>query len=67
MILYSTGCSKCKVLSKRLDQAGVKYDICNDVERMTDLGITSLPVLEVDGRMMNFIEAFSYASSLGRN
>lgn len=66
MTMYSTGCSKCKILAKVLDQSGVEYDICEDVDKMTELGIASVPVLEVNGDMMSFNEAFKYASELGR-
>ena len=55
--LYSTGCPKCNVLEKKLDNAGIKYNIVSDEDIMIEKGFMSAPMLEVDGKTMNFIEA----------
>ena len=57
IILYSTGCPKCQVLVKKLDAAGVEYSVNTDIDEMTALGIKSAPMLEVDGRLMDFSKA----------
>lgn len=55
--LYSTGCPKCQVLKKKLDSAGIEYDIDSNIEKMLDMGISVVPVLDVDGDMLPFKQA----------
>lgn len=58
--LYSTGCSKCIILTKKLDEAGITYDVFDDVDKMIEMGMTTVPMLEVDGKIMNFKEAVDW-------
>lgn len=64
VILYSTGCPKCKVLKSKLDSKGIKYDVVSDVNEMLRLGMTTVPCLGVDGNIMNFKESVDYINSL---
>lgn len=57
VILYSTNCPKCNVLKKKLDQHNVTYSINDSVEEMESLGIEDVPVLSLDGQLMDFKEA----------
>ena len=52
--LYSTGCPKCKVLKSKLDSKGIEYNVISDIDIMTSKGIDTVPVLEVNGEMLNF-------------
>ena len=62
---YSTNCPKCKVLSTKLDQAGVKYNINTDINTMLGKGIKSAPALEMeDGRIMDFSQALAWVRGL---
>lgn len=63
VILYSTGCPKCEVLEKKLNNAGITYGKCNDVDVMTKLGIQRVPVLSVDGKLHEFSEANIWINS----
>lgn len=63
VILYTIGCVKCTQLEKRLDQRNIKYDICTDINVMKSLGIQSAPYLQVDGKLLNFNEAWKWASA----
>lgn len=55
---YSTNCPKCKVLSTKLDQAGIQYITNTNIDTMLSKGIKSAPVLELDdGQLLNFNEA----------
>lgn len=56
-ILYTTHCPKCQVIAKKLDKAGIEYDICEDIEVMESKGLVNLPALEVDGEMLDFVSA----------
>lgn len=63
MILYSTGCPKCKILIKKLQQAGINYELCDDINIMQEKKITTLPVLEVGGELLEFKEAVNYVNN----
>ena len=60
VILYSTGCPKCTVLKNKLYDKNIKFAENNSVNDMLSLGITQVPVLEVDGTKMNFKEAVNW-------
>ena len=55
--LYSTHCPRCKVLMKKLEQKGLVYEDITSIEEMKALGITAVPVLEVDGVRYDFSKA----------
>ena len=62
---YSTNCPKCKVLSQKMDKAGVQYNINNNVDTMLSKGIKSAPALELDdGRIMDFSQALAWVRGL---
>lgn len=55
--LYSTHCPRCKVIMKKLEAKGLKYEEVTSIEQMKALGISAVPVLEVDGERMDFSKA----------
>lgn len=63
IILFSTNCPRCKVLESKLDEKGINYSVVDDVEKMIELGMTTMPILEVDGVRMNFKEAINWVNS----
>lgn len=58
--LYSTGCPKCKVLKMKLDSKNINYDTISDVNIIISKGINTVPVLEVDGNIMDFKTAVDW-------
>lgn len=64
MTLYTIGCPKCTILEKKINEKGIKYEICEDTGTMINKGIDELPVLEMDGKLMNFKEAVDYVNTL---
>ena len=60
IVIYSSGCPRCKTLKKKLDDAGIQYDTFTDVQKMIDMGFTDVPVLEVDGQRMQFADAIKW-------
>lgn len=60
IILYSTGCPKCKVLKKKLEDKNVDYTENNDIEKMTELGIMQVPVLSINNELMSFTQAVEW-------
>ena len=70
MIVYSnSSCPKCKVLKMKMDKANLTYDVNENVEEMQELGIKSLPYLQLDdGTLLNFGEAVKHIKTLeGQN
>ncbi len=61
--MYSTGCPKCNILKKKLDEKGVAYSIESDVDKMQALGLTELPSLSVDGEILNFNSAIAWLAN----
>ena len=65
--VYSTGCPRCTVLEKKLLQADIAYKICEDKNKMLEMGITSVPVLQIkDGELLNFKEAMKWIDNRDR-
>jgi len=64
VILYSTGCSKCKILKEKLDSKSITYQICDDTELMIQKGFRSVPMLEVDGVLMDFLQANNWIKEI---
>lgn len=62
IILYSNNCPRCKILKKKLDDNKINYEIIDDVDTMIDKGLSTVPVLEINGRMLNFKEAVEWVN-----
>lgn len=68
VILYSTGCPRCSVLKRKLDEKGIAYTENNNVDEMLAMGIMEAPMLGVDGEVLNFSKAIGWvASQTGEN
>lgn len=57
VILYSTGCPKCNVLKKKLFERNIEFTENNNKEEMLNLNFTTVPILVVDNKAMEFKEA----------
>lgn len=57
VILYTTYCPKCSVLEKKMKAKNIEFDICDDMDIMEQKGFMSAPMLEVDGEVMDFMQA----------
>ena len=64
MILYSTGCPRCKVLEEKLKQKQINFEINNNTEEMFKLNITNVPVLKIEYKLLDFVDAVKYVNSL---
>jgi hypothetical protein len=64
IVIYSTGCPKCKVLINKLNAKNIEYSVFNDVDKMIKMGITNVPILEVDDVRMKFKEANNWINSM---
>ena len=64
LVLYSTGCPRCNVLKKKLQQKNIQYEEINDISIMEEKGYLSVPVLEVNDTSMDFKAANDWINSL---
>lgn len=64
IILYSTHCPKCSVLEKKLQSANINYQLETDADLMIKKGFTSAPMLEVDGKVMDFKSAIEWVNNM---
>ena len=64
IVLYSTGCPRCKVLEAKLKQKNVEYTECNDVLVMEEKGITTVPCLAIDEEVLDFGNAVKWVNGL---
>ena len=62
IVLYSTGCPRCKVLKKKLNEKNIAYTENCSVDEMLSLGITQVPMLDVDGNLMDYSKAMQWAN-----
>ena len=62
IILYSNNCPRCKILKKKLDDNKINYEIIDNVDTMIDKGLSTVPVLEINGRMLDFKEAVEWVN-----
>lgn len=60
VIFYSNDCPKCKILKLKLDNKNIQYTLCSDVETMISKGFQSTPVLEVNEKIMNYLDAINW-------
>ena len=58
--IYSAGCPRCKVLKAKMEQKGIEYNECQDVDKMQEMGIMSVPMLAVDDRLLTFEDAIKF-------
>lgn len=63
VVLYTTGCPRCKILKKKLDEAGIEYTENNNVDEMLSLGISEVPVLKVNGELLNYNRSIEWLSN----
>lgn len=61
--VYSTGCPKCNVLIKKLNEKNILYNLCSDVEIMKSKNITQVPVIEADNNLMNFKQSIDWINN----
>ena len=64
VILYSTGCPKCNILKKKLEDAQIDYTVVEDIDVMLSKGLKDVPWLEVDGVLMNFIDSSKWINEV---
>ena len=59
-VLYTTHCPKCKVLTIKLTQKNINFEVIDDIDTMQKMGFRSAPMLDVDGELMDFTKALAW-------
>lgn len=67
IVLYSNHCPCCDALKARLDKSGIDYVVNSDTDAMLAQGITHLPMLSVDGNMMNYPAALAWLNERNKS
>lgn len=60
IVVYTIGCPKCNQLEKKLQNCGFEYTLNTNKEEMKKLEMKTLPYMSVDGKLMNFSEAWKW-------
>jgi|P1105metagenome_2_1110788.scaffolds.fasta_scaffold00521_104 hypothetical protein len=63
--LFSTNCPKCRALEKQLNKSKIEYELVTDRNVMAEKGFMSAPKLEVNGEIMDYMEAVKWAMNGG--
>ena len=65
MILYSLPtCGQCTVLKRKLNNKKINFTIIDDIEKMEELGIRGIPVLQLDdGTRLTQIDAIKWVNA----
>lgn len=64
VVLYTIHCHNCDKLEKMLNDKGIKYEVNESIEDMSNLGFKSAPMLDVDGIIYNYDEARRWLRTL---
>lgn len=64
IVIYTTNtCPKCKILKKKLADKNIRFAEEQDIDKMMELDIMSVPQMRVnDGQLMNFEEAVKWVN-----
>lgn len=62
IILYTTHCPKCNILKAKLDEKNISYTEYDNVEFMKDMGITTVPVLNINNKLLEFKSAVDWVN-----
>lgn len=67
IVLHTLHCPKCNVLEKKLKNKNVSFIENTNEEKMKELGIEHIPVLEVDGQLLDFKQAVQWLEEYNGN
>ncbi len=64
IVLFSSGCPKCKVLKQKLDDRKIEYEVSEDFDELIEQNLQTVPVLKVNGEYYQFGEAIKVVNEL---
>lgn len=62
--LYTIDCPKCKILESKLNSKNISYEVFKDKDKMIEKGLSTMPVLEVDGELLDFGRAVKWINEV---
>lgn len=61
LVVYSTGCMKCKILKNTLQNQEIEFIEIGDLDIISELGFKSVPMMQLDdGTLMDYNESIYY-------
>lgn len=66
--MYGTHCSRCGVMEMKLKRAKIPFTYIDDQDKVVELGkannINSMPIVVVDGKVMDFTQALEWLKGI---
>ena len=63
IVLYSTGCPKCRILESKLKKSKITYYVVTDKDEMIAKGFKNVPVLKVNNEFFDYYKANNLVNS----
>lgn len=64
VILYTTHCPRCKVLAYQLDEKHIPYEEFTDKQKMLEMGMDMMPVLQIGNKQYSFKDAMKVVGGM---
>lgn len=64
VILYTTHCPRCKILADKLNEKHVTYEEFTDKQKMLEMGMDMMPVLQIGNAQYGFKEAMKLVGGM---
>lgn len=61
--LYTNHCRKCEILTTKLNEKNITFETIDDEEWLCANGYDFMPILEVDGQKLEYIDAVNYINA----
>ena len=62
--LYTNHCRKCEILTAKLKEKNVDFEVIDDEQWLAANGYDFMPVLEVDDQKLLYLDAVKYVNNL---
>ena len=64
LILYTTHCPRCTILADKLKEKNVRYTEFTDKNKMLEMGMDMMPVLQIGNKQYGFKEAMKIVGGM---
>ena len=64
VILYTTHCPRCIILADKLKEKNVQYTEFTDKNKMLEMGMDMMPVLQIGNKQYGFKEAMKIVGGM---
>lgn len=56
-ILYTSHCFRCNIIMRELSNINIDYEICDNINIIKEIGLTTVPILNIEDKYMDFQES----------